>query len=74
MSAYHLNEATKKDLIEFLNQLNQLLRKNKLNISFVDGALFSEIAGYLGQLEDNRDHLAINDGQEDVLQSHKINF
>jgi hypothetical protein len=72
MTAYHLNDTAKKRLIDFLNEFNQLLRAHDLNINFMDGALFSEKAGYLGQLEDNRDRITIDDGQENIMQSSKI--
>ena len=72
MTTYNLSKTTKKDLSIFLNELNELLRKHNLNIQFMDGALFSRGSGYIGQLEDNRDQIVINDGLEDILSSSKI--
>ena len=73
MSAYHLTEKSKKSLIEFLNELNKLLRNHNLSIQFMDGAIFSESIGYLGLLEDNKDQIVINDGVEDIFTSDQIN-
>ena len=71
MSAYHLTGKSKKSLINFLNELNLLLRKYEMDINFIDGAIFSNSNGYLGQLEDNKDYVSISDGQEDIFVSEK---
>ena len=54
----------------FINALNNLLREHEMTIEFSDGALYSEIMGYLGQLEDNRDQIVLNDGEEDIMESN----
>jgi hypothetical protein len=42
-----------------------------MSIEFSDGALFSNLSGYLGQLEDNADHLILSDGDKDIVTSNK---
>tara|TARA_B100001059_G_scaffold52822_2_gene46700 strand:- start:3229 stop:3396 length:168 start_codon:yes stop_codon:yes gene_type:complete len=54
----------------FINALNTLLREHEVTIEFNDGALYSEAIGYLGQLEDNRDQVVLNDGEEDIMESN----
>ena len=39
---------------DFLNELNNLLRKHNHYIDFTNGALFSFDKGYIGVLEDNQ--------------------
>ena len=70
MSSYHLSSSQKDSLQMFINALNNLLREHEMTIEFNDGALYSEIIGYLGQLEDNRDQIVLNDGEEDIMESN----
>ena len=72
MTTYNISETAKKNLIIFLDELNELLRNHNLNIQFMDGALFSKTSGYIGQLEDNRDQVVISDGLDDSFSSSKI--
>lgn len=72
MTTYNLSETAKRNLIAFLNDLNELLRNHDLSIQFMDGALFSETSGYIGQLEDNKDQVVITDGLDDSFSSSKI--
>jgi hypothetical protein len=72
VTTYNISETAKKNLIIFLDELNELLRNHNLNIQFMDGALFSKTSGYIGQLEDNRDQVVISDGLDDSFSSSKI--
>ena len=71
MSSYHLNKTQLDQLTDFINAFNTLLREHEMLIEFTDGALFSENAGYLGQLEDNNDHLVLSDGEQDIVASKR---
>lgn len=71
MPSYHLNKTQLDQLTQFMNNLNELLREHKMLIEFNDGALFSETFGYLGQLEDNNDHIVLSDGEEDIIASKR---
>ena len=71
MSSYHLDEKQTLKLKKFIDDFNTLLRDSKMSIEFNDGALFSETLGYLGQLEDNDNHLVLSDGEEDILISKR---
>ena len=69
MSSYHLNREQTAHVTNFIESLNKLLRDYDMTIEFNDGALFSEMLGYLGQLEDNTDHIVLGDGEEDIIAS-----
>jgi len=71
LSSYHLDKERFAKLTHFINSLNKLLREHKMSIEFSDGALFSNLSGYLGQLEDNADHLILSDGDKDIVTSNK---
>ena len=71
MSSYHLDKNQIIKLQQFIDTLNKLLREIEMSIEFNDGALFSTTFGYIGQLEDNTDHLVLTDGQEDILVSKR---
>ncbi|MAH45898.1 hypothetical protein CMI37_08705 [Candidatus Pacearchaeota archaeon] len=68
---YHLSDATKKNIMNFLDSLNLLLREHELTIDFTDGALYSDTSGFVGHLEDNKNYISLNDGEEDLLTSKK---
>lgn len=69
MSSYHLDRKQTAHVTDFIESLNKLLRDYNMAIEFSDGALFSELSGYLGQLEDNNDHIVLGDGEEDIIVS-----
>ena len=69
MSSYHLDRKQIAHVTDFIESLNKLLRDYNMTIEFSDGALFSELSGYLGQLEDNNDHVVLGDGEEDIIVS-----
>ena len=69
MSSYHLDRKQTAHVTNFIESLNKLLRDYNMIIEFSDGALFSELSGYLGQLEDNTDHVVLGDGEEDIIVS-----
>mgnify|MGYP001249469165 CR=1 FL=1 len=71
MSSYHLDPKSTAHLTNFIESLNKLLRDYNMTIEFNDGALFSESSGYLGQLEDNYDHVVLGDGEEDIIVSKR---
>ncbi len=72
MNSYNFSTSDKKNILNFINELNLLLRDNNLNIDFTDGALFSNTLGYIGVMEDNRDSIAITDGSEHVFVSETL--
>jgi hypothetical protein len=69
LSSYHLDRKQTAHVTDFIESLNKLLRDYNMTIEFSDGALFSELSGYLGQLEDNNDHIVLGDGEEDIIVS-----
>lgn len=70
MSSYSPDQKHTSQIKDFLTKLNKLLREANLSIEFNDGALFHDNAGYVGQLEDNRDEIVLTDGQEDIMTSN----
>lgn len=69
LSSYLPDQKHTSQIKDFLTRLNELLREANLSIEFNDGALFHDNAGYIGQLEDNRDQIVLTDGQEDIMTS-----
>ena len=71
MSSHHLDKKQTAHVTDFIESFNRLLRQYEMTIDFTDGALFSELSGYLGQLEDNNDHIVLGDGEEDIIVSNR---
>lgn len=59
-------------VVNFLNDLRNLLDKHKAKLYTVDCELFMDGLGYIGQLEDNIETIEITDGNE-VLYKSTVN-
>jgi hypothetical protein len=60
MSCYYDNDA-KKDIKNFLQKLNALLREEGFYINFLDGTLSHTYKGFCGVLDDEKTSLCLLD-------------
>lgn len=60
MSSYNYSEEYKKNINNFINQLNLLMRESNVKIDFMDGALYYD-QRYIGILDDQDTTILLED-------------
>lgn len=66
MSCYH-DPQVKKDIQEFLKDLNELLRNSNFSIDFISGTLHHNYKGFCGALEDEKSLISLLDDDTGIV-------